>query len=85
MLLLKKVSQGEDSEEDKEIDFTWVIFIGMNRLGFSKKEVHKMYFGEWQDFYEIYKYVYDFETEKKLYRMIEKPEEQEKLDSLLDL
>ena len=85
MLLFKKVTQGEASEEDKTIDFTWVKFIGINRLGFTRKEVSRMYFGEWQDFFQIFKYVYDFETEKKLYRTIEEPEEQEEYTSLLDL
>lgn len=69
--------------EPVPIDFTWVIFMGMNRLGFTKSQVEKMYFGEWQDFFEVYKKVYNFETSKQLY--CDEAENEEKIGSIDDL
>ncbi|MCI5872149.1 MAG: hypothetical protein PUJ55_00100 [Clostridiales bacterium] len=55
--------------------------MGINRLGFTMQQVEKMYFGEWQDFFEVYKKVYNFETSKQLYC----EEEEEKIASINDL
>ena len=69
--------------EPEPIDFTWVIFIGMNRLGFSCREVMRMYYGTWVDFFEVYKMVYNFETAKNLYS--NEKEVEEERGSLMDI
>lgn len=71
-------------EEDEPVDFAWVTFIGMNRLGLTEKRINQMYLGQWIDLYEAYKVIYNFETEKSLYQLEEK-EEKGKKESLLDL
>lgn len=40
--------------EEKPIDFSWIIFIGMNRLGFPYRQMMHMYFGFWADLFETY-------------------------------
>ena len=64
------------------INFTWVLLMGM-RFGFTKKEVEHMYYGQWQDFFEIYKSVHDFEISQRYTPL--KKEDMEKTGSLMDL
>lgn len=81
MLCHKKIKPKGIKEEDVPIDFSWVFYIGMNRLGFSYKQVGHLAFGLWADLFEAYKQQYNFETRKILYN-IEVPEEK---GSLMDL
>ncbi len=53
--------------EEKPIDFSWIVFIGMNRLGFPYRQMMHMYFGFWADLFETYKRQYNFETKRGLY------------------
>lgn len=53
------------------MDFSWVIFIGMNRLGFTYRQTMQMYFGFWMDLFEIYKKQYNFETKRAVYTLEE--------------
>lgn len=53
-------------------------YIGMNKLGFTYKQVGHMYFGLWVDLYEAYKKHYNFETRRGLYEI----REQEEISSL---
>ena len=53
------------------------------RFGFTKKEVEHMYYGQWQDFFEIYKSVHDFEISQRYTPL--KKEDMEKTGSLMDL
>lgn len=71
-----------ESEEEVTINFTWVLLIGM-RFGFTKKEVEHMYYGEWQDFFEIYKTVHDFEMNQRYIPFKER--ETESTGSLMEL
>lgn len=63
------------------IDFAWVLYNGMQKLGFTEKEVGRMRFGKWSDLIEVYRKVYNFETRKSLFRIGE-PEESSSLLSL---
>lgn len=84
----RKPKQNRGVEENEPIDFAWVTFIGMNRLGLTEKRVDQMYLGQWIDLYEAYKVIYNFETEKSLYQLEDKEEKEEKKgkkESLLDL
>lgn len=67
MFCNKKIVSRKTGAEEKPIDFSWVIFIGMNRLGFSYRETMHMYFGFWIDLFEVYKKNYNFETKRGLY------------------
>ena len=53
------------------------------KFGFTKKEVEHMYYGQWQDFFEVYKLLHDFEKNQR-YIPLEK-EDTEKIGSLMDL
>lgn len=80
MLCRKKIDTNEMNNncEDTPIDFRWMAYIGMNKLGFTYREVMHMYFGLWADMYEAYKVQYNFETGRGLYEM----RKQEKISSL---
>lgn len=60
---------GEDRE--KPIDFLWLFYIGVNKLGFTYKTVGQQYLGYWMDLFEIYKKQYNFETKRGLYKLLE--------------
>jgi hypothetical protein len=55
-----------------------MLYIGINKLGFTYKETGHMYFGLWADLFEIYKKQYNFETKRALYRI----DEEEPVSSL---
>lgn len=68
MFCHKKKQTREISEEsDGPVDFIWIRYTGMNKLGFSYKQVGHMYFGLWADLFEIHKKQYNFETKRALY------------------
>ncbi len=71
MLLNKKILTKGAEDEEKPIDFPWLIYFGMNKLGFSYREVGQMYFGFWADLYETYKKQYNFEIKRAAYRVDE--------------
>lgn len=78
----KKVKTKQKTEkEDQPIDFAWIIYIGMNKLGFSYEQTGQLYFGLWADLLEAFKRQYNFEIKKGLYEI----ETEEKRGSLLDL
>lgn len=79
MFFVKKIATRRGSRDNEPIDFFWIIYIGMNKLGFSYRQVKQMYFGSWVDFYEIHKKQYNFETKRALYVI---PEEEEPISSL---
>ena len=51
------------------IDFFWLAYIGMNKLGFTRREVGQLYFGEWTGYFEAYKRQYNFEKGRGLYEI----------------
>lgn len=59
------------SAEEKPIDFSWMIYIGMNKLGFTYRQTGQLYFGFWVDLFEAYKKQYNFETKRGLYLLKE--------------
>lgn len=80
MFCSKKIKT-KQKEEEKPIDFAWLIYIGMNKLGFTYTQVGQLYFGMWADLFEEFKQQYNFEKKKCLYVV----EETEEKSSLLDL
>ncbi len=72
MLCHKKiVSSGVSTDNEEPIDFCWIIFIGINRLGFTPRQVGHLTLGAWTDYFETYKKQYNFETKKGLYTLRE--------------
>lgn len=75
MLRSKKIKSKRTGNGDAEpIDFSWIIYIGMNKLGFTHRETMQMYFGFWMDLFETYKKQYNFETKRGLYNIQEEDE-----------
>ena len=63
---------GEDRE--KPMDFPWIYYMGVNKLGFSYRSVGQQYFGYWLDLFETFKKQYNFETKRGLYKLFEMEE-----------
>lgn len=83
MFCHKKIkTRGTDEGEEKPIDFSWIVFIGMNKLGFTYRQVCQMYFGFWADLFENYKKQYNFEAKRALYSIREEDEEVSSLSVL---
>lgn len=72
---------GTGKEENRPIDVSWLLFIGIAKLGYSEKEVYLMQMGKWMDLFDTYRKVYNFETTRQMYGV----EETEKKDSVMDL
>lgn len=69
MLRKKTVTRGAEKVEDVPIDFPWLFYIGMNKLGFSCRECGWLYFGQWNDLFDVYKRQYNFEQKRMLYKL----------------
>lgn len=67
------MARGKENEE-KPIDFLWMRYMGVNRLGFTHREAGQQYFGYWLDLFEAYKTQYNFETKRGLYHLSEEEE-----------
>lgn len=79
MLCRKKIKSREVREdENAPVDFIWIRYIGVNKLGFTYKQVGQLYFGIWADLFETYKKQYNFETKRALYDL----QEEEPVSSL---
>ena len=61
----------EDGESGQPMDFAWLIYIGMNKLGFTYRQTTQMYFGFWVDLFETYKKQYNFEIKRTAYGLKE--------------
>ena len=58
-------------EQDNEIDFSWLYFIGHCLLGYTDKEVGRMTFKRLMQMYGHYKNNYDFKLSKTTYRELD--------------
>lgn len=65
------IARGANNSEDTPIDFAWLIYIGMTKLGFTFREIGHLTLGRWTDLFETYKRTYNFETKKGLYSLNE--------------
>lgn len=74
MFRKKIAARREDAGEDVPINFSWLTYIGMNKLGFTYRECGWLYFGQWCDLFEIYKRQYNFEKKRLIYD-VQEPEE----------
>ena len=70
-----------DRKNENPIDFLWIQYMGVNRLGFSYRSIGQQYFGYWMDLFETYKKQYNFETKRGLYKLFQM-EEVSSLDAL---
>lgn len=70
----KKITARGDVNHEKPIDFLWIWYMGVNRLGFSHRSVGKQYYGYWIDLFETYKKQYNFETKRGLYQLFQMEE-----------
>lgn len=61
------MTRGNSNEDNEPIDFSWIMYIGMNKLGFTCRQVGHMRFGCWVDLFETYKKQYNFELKRALY------------------
>ena len=52
---------GGDGEVEQLIDFAWILYIGMNKLGFSEWEVEHMYFSKWSELFFAYQKCFNAE------------------------
>lgn len=82
MFCHKKIKPGTGNEEEKPIDVSWILYIGIAKMGYTEKEVYLMHLGKWIELLDVYKRVYNFEMTKQLYNT---EMNQEKLDSVLNL
>lgn len=82
MLFRKKSVPGKkESGEEVPVDFPWLRYIGMNKLGFTSSQAGHLYFGEWIDLFEAFKIQHNFEMRRTLYK-VEQEEEISSLDVL---
>lgn len=80
MLKSKKIEPSTSNSKEEPIDVAWLLYIGMNKLGYSEAEVYLMPVGKWIDLYEVYKKVYNFERTGNLYDV-----EKKESGSVMDL
>lgn len=66
----KIVARGNDNRE-KPIDFLWLQYIGVNKLGFTYRSIGRQYFGLLMDLFETFKKQYNFEMRRGLYKIFE--------------
>lgn len=76
-----KAQSDQNDKKDSVIDFDYIFFIAVNRLGFTYQSAKYLYFGKYIDLFEAFKRVYNFETSRMLYKI----EEEKKVTSLLEL
>lgn len=65
---------GGGEGQEKPIDFLWIWYMGVNRMGFSYRTVGQQYYGYWMDLFETYKKQYNFETKRGLYKLFQMEE-----------
>lgn len=81
-MLQKKITARRDGGgSDTPIDFPWLLYIGMNRLGFTYRECGFLYFGQWCDLFGAFKRQYNFEK-TLLYKVQPEEEPVSSLDAL---
>ena len=64
-------------EENTQIDFAWIVFIGL-QIGYTEKEISKMYLGKWQELFEHFKWLHNMQMTRTIFQ-------EKKRISLLDL
>lgn len=77
------MSHAKESEEDKEINFAWLLIYGM-QMGFAEEEIERMTFGKWLDCFEVYKRCHNMKASGMIYK-IEKDESERKIVSATTL
>ena len=81
--MLKGKKRGDHAEPDggdeekQQLDFAWLVFMGI-QMGYTEKEVSRMYLGKWYELFKHFKRFHNFKMKRGLY------EEKERV-SLLDL
>lgn len=70
----KSVPGKKGSGKETPVDFPWLRYIGMNRLGFTSAQAGHLYFGEWIELFEAFKIQHNFETRRILYKVAQEEE-----------
>lgn len=78
----KSVPGKKNRKEETPVDFPWLKYIGVNRLGFTYAQVGHLYFGEWLELFEAFKKQHNFEMRRMLYGRAEEEEPISSLDVL---
>lgn len=73
----KRRDHAEGDGGDSEINFAWIVYVGMD-IGYSEKEVAHMYYGKWCDLFEEWKNMHNIRMKRMVF-------EEEKVQSLMDL
>ena len=63
------------------IDFTWFYFIGMNKLGFTFKEVGRLTLNAFNKLYQHYKNSFDMELMLNRYRTTYQEYEEKQMEN----
>lgn len=75
-------SSEDDSGEDKKIDFGHIQVICVTRMGYTPRSAGLLYFGEYVALFEGYRKLYNFETQRMIYRLEEREREVARLSDL---
>lgn len=66
MFYIKKREDHAESDGENRIDFAWIVFVGM-QIGYTEKEISRMYFGKWHDMYEQFKVYHNMKMRRCLF------------------
>ena len=66
MLPVKKREDHAEEGEESRIDFAWLTFIGM-QMGYTEKEISRMYFGKWNDMFVHFKWYHNFRAKRCIF------------------
>lgn len=53
--------------ENSEIDFAWILYVGMTKFNYTETEVGHLYYGKWVDLFECYKKDHNATVRKMTY------------------
>lgn len=63
---MRKTKKKTDDHAESVIDFAWILYIAIKKLGLSRKEAGRLKMYEFSQMYRSYKE--DFDLEMKMYR-----------------
>ncbi len=75
MFCAKKIAAREGGGKDTAVDFPWLYYTAMAKLGFTRREAGWLYFGEWSDLYQCHMRQHNFEVRRGLYQVQDGPGE----------
>lgn len=70
-------AEEEADGESEPVDFAWLVFMGM-QMGYTEKEISRMYMGKWCDLFQHFKWFCNFKARRCVFK-------EKKRVSMLDL